>query len=184
MAEVGAGAGVSVSSFPNGCFSYHPPAKTQCSQVSEECGKFLRSLSENGGARGREGCRVTGGRVLACMQGGILSTRCLLRTKHACTLCLLTCMPLPASLRACMALPASPHVDVVLPASLPVDVAVPDAGGWGVGVERQGSSLVLLLTAVLCPCPPALPPSPRLTCARPQISSRAPPRVCGPHWRP
>lgn len=42
-----------------------------------------------------------------------------------------------------------------------------------------------LAAADVCPlsCPSVLLSLPRLACARPQISSRAPPRGCGPPWR-
>ena len=57
--------------------------------------------------------------------------------------------------------------------------------GSGPACEGRGGKDGLAAALDVCPlsCPSVLLSLPRLTCARPQISSRAPPRGCGPPWR-
>lgn len=57
--------------------------------------------------------------------------------------------------------------------------------GSGPACEGRGGKdgLAAALDVCTLSCPSVLLSLPRLTCARPQISSRAPPRGCGPPWR-
>ena len=57
--------------------------------------------------------------------------------------------------------------------------------GSGPACEGRGGKDGLAAAIDVCPlsCPSVLLSLPRLTCARPQISSRAPPRGFGPPWR-